>query len=421
MADFPSMPLWTDAYLGDSYDLTTEQHGAYLLLLMRAWRMGGVLPDDDTVLARVCKVGLRKWQNKIRKTVLERFFRLVNGAWSQKRLTKELEYVRSAQRSNPEKQSSRGKVRAETSQRDEHGRFAKNAAVDDGPQGAVTGVDGTVNGPQGTVTGTVNGTVNHQPPTPTPINNSPNGELINAQSDHKNPDKEGDRLQSMDGAPTKNLKKSSSKNEKNDALKEGDRLQSMDGAPTKNLKKSSSKNEKNEKNEKNDALFEEFWEIYPRKLDKKRAHLSFNAAIKAVIKRGEAPTVIIDGARRYAKERSPDVEDPKYTKHPTTWLNGDCWENKPQQIRNTRYEQRGSNRTVPQGWSEAAAELIYQEIHALGGQAGPGREGGAGPPILDARSDAMRRVASRVLIGRSTGKADCLFKNDEPCQNGIAH
>ena len=43
MAEFPALPLWTDAYLGDTTHLTTIEHGAYLLLLMTAWRTADAL------------------------------------------------------------------------------------------------------------------------------------------------------------------------------------------------------------------------------------------------------------------------------------------------------------------------------------------------------------------------------------------
>ena len=36
---------------------------------------------------------------------------------------------------------------------------------------------------------------------------------------------------------------------------------------------------------------------------------------------------IITGARRYAVERQD--ENPQYTKHPATWLNGGCWMDEP--------------------------------------------------------------------------------------------
>jgi hypothetical protein len=38
MAEYPFLPLWTDAYFADTRHLTLEQHGAYLLLIIEAWR-----------------------------------------------------------------------------------------------------------------------------------------------------------------------------------------------------------------------------------------------------------------------------------------------------------------------------------------------------------------------------------------------
>ncbi len=95
MAEFPALPLWTDAYLGDTVHLTTIKHGAYLLLLMTAWRARSHdLPDDDRMLARYCRLTVGQWR-RIRPT-LEPFWMVANGRWSNRRLLDELDAVRQA-------------------------------------------------------------------------------------------------------------------------------------------------------------------------------------------------------------------------------------------------------------------------------------------------------------------------------------
>ena len=69
------------------------------------------------------------------------------------------------------------------------------------------------------------------------------------------------------------------------------------------------------------AHFPDFWEAYPRKLDKKKSEEIFNRITKA----GENPEAIIAGAKAY--RLSCAGSEQKFIKHPTTWLNGRCWEN----------------------------------------------------------------------------------------------
>jgi hypothetical protein len=64
--------------------------------------------------------------------------------------------------------------------------------------------------------------------------------------------------------------------------------------------------------------FEVWWSIYPRKDSKRTAFLAFQRAKTRV-----PVDRITDGARAYAARRKG--EDPQFTKLPTTWLNGDCW------------------------------------------------------------------------------------------------
>ncbi len=92
MSAFPSLPLFTDAYIADTAHLTNEEHGAYLRLLMFAWRSPQCrLPNDDARMARMLGLSVGKWA-KLKVAVMA-FWSLENGFWTQKRLAKEHEFV----------------------------------------------------------------------------------------------------------------------------------------------------------------------------------------------------------------------------------------------------------------------------------------------------------------------------------------
>lgn len=105
-----------------------------------------------------------------------------------------------------------------------------------------------------------------------------------------------------------------------------------------------------------DDLFDAFWRAYPRKADKGQARRAWTAAVKAA-----DPAAIVDGARRYAAERRG--EDPKFTKHPSTWLRAEAWGNEP------AGRSPSDPRRVADSWSEEdrtgptrAREMTEEEI-----------------------------------------------------------
>jgi uncharacterized protein YdaU (DUF1376 family) len=93
MSAYPSLPLFTDAFLADTGHLSAQETGAYLLLLMVAWRNEGCrLPDMDEDLAAWARVDMRTWK-RLKPRIMERFWTLADGFWTQKRLTKERDIV----------------------------------------------------------------------------------------------------------------------------------------------------------------------------------------------------------------------------------------------------------------------------------------------------------------------------------------
>lgn len=87
MSSQPFMQFYVGDYLADTTDLTCEEHGAYLLLLMTMWRHGAKLPNDAQKLARVVRVTPRKWTAIWQE--LSRFFEDDGEHITNRRLTRE--------------------------------------------------------------------------------------------------------------------------------------------------------------------------------------------------------------------------------------------------------------------------------------------------------------------------------------------
>lgn len=104
-----------------------------------------------------------------------------------------------------------------------------------------------------------------------------------------------------------------------------------------------------------DPEFLEFWNVYPKKADKKRAMKAWKAAIREA----EAETIIA-GAKVYAEIKR---KDPQFIKNAATWLNDGSWENE--------YQLPPKKKTAQQRASELwkqlqAGEITEAEYNAAG-------------------------------------------------------
>jgi hypothetical protein len=72
--------------------------------------------------------------------------------------------------------------------------------------------------------------------------------------------------------------------------------------------------------------FADFYAAYPKKRERAAAAKAWDKAIKT----GASAARIVAAARTYANER--DGQDPKYTKHPATWLNKGCYDDEPDPV-----------------------------------------------------------------------------------------
>jgi uncharacterized protein YdaU (DUF1376 family) len=80
------IPIYLGDYLRDTGDLTTEEHGAYFLILLHMWTADGKLPVAR--LGQISRLPPERWESAWE--TLRRFFVVDGSTATQKRLTREL-------------------------------------------------------------------------------------------------------------------------------------------------------------------------------------------------------------------------------------------------------------------------------------------------------------------------------------------
>jgi len=99
------MQLYVADYLADTMHLTTEEHGAYLLLIFNYWQTGKPIPVSR--LARIARLSNERWTDVERS--LNEFFNERSGEWVHDRIERDLEAVHATQ----SQRSAAGKASAE--------------------------------------------------------------------------------------------------------------------------------------------------------------------------------------------------------------------------------------------------------------------------------------------------------------------
>lgn len=105
MAALPYMQLYVADYLADTMHLTTEEHGAYLLLIFNYWQTGKPIPVSR--LARITRLSNERWTDVERS--LSEFFNERGNEWVHDRIERDLDAVRATQ----EQRIAAGKASAE--------------------------------------------------------------------------------------------------------------------------------------------------------------------------------------------------------------------------------------------------------------------------------------------------------------------
>ena len=98
--------------------------------------------------------------------------------------------------------------------------------------------------------------------------------------------------------------------------------------------------------------FEEFWDAYDHKQGRKKAEAAYRAALK---KPGVTDDLLITAASSYVAFVKAEGKHPTYTKHPTTWLNGEHW--------NDERTARTQPQTRVQGHLALAQKLADEHPH----------------------------------------------------------
>lgn len=119
MAALPYIQLYPADYLADTMHLTTEEHGAYLLLIFNYWQTGKAIPKKR--LQKIARIPNDRWPSV--EDSLSEFFSDDGECWTHERIERDLETVNGAleQRVRAGKASAEARKRAKQTKNEREG------------------------------------------------------------------------------------------------------------------------------------------------------------------------------------------------------------------------------------------------------------------------------------------------------------
>lgn len=104
----------------------------------------------------------------------------------------------------------------------------------------------------------------------------------------------------------------------------------------------------------NQTRFDEWWKLYPKKVNKKAAKAKYLTALAAIIKRGDTEQALFDGLGR--SPQLNDGRDVQYMPGPDRWLNAGGYDDEAGPLRTSKPAKQSLDGYTP--GSRSAADLL---------------------------------------------------------------
>jgi len=105
------------------------------------------------------------------------------------------------------------------------------------------------------------------------------------------------------------------------------------------------------------SMFEQFWEAYPKKIDKGKALTAWNKICSS--QKNNKPSIRTIKKAIIQQKKTERWQDSKYIPHPTTWLNQSRWLDDPKEM--IEYPRQSNNPLGSRQYSKASMEYVKHD------------------------------------------------------------